>query len=84
MRGGFAKGMVFGGIVGAMMSMVINHDIDVNRTINAYVQKHFQNQRSRYYSRNDELTDASKIFLETFSHIPVYLKRYITKWLKFQ
>ncbi|HAA24513.1 MAG TPA: hypothetical protein DCE11_00120 [Ruminiclostridium sp.] len=33
MRGGFAKGMVFGGIVGAMMSMVINHDIDVNRTI---------------------------------------------------
>ncbi|NLG89414.1 MAG: hypothetical protein GX494_09450 [Clostridiaceae bacterium] len=33
MRVGFAKGMVFGGIVGAVMSMVINHDIDVNRTI---------------------------------------------------
>ncbi|MDI9482592.1 MAG: hypothetical protein QM315_05350 [Bacillota bacterium] len=32
MRGGFTSGMVFGGIVGAMMSMVINHDIDVNRT----------------------------------------------------
>lgn len=33
MRNGFAKGMVFGGIVGAVMSMVINHDIDVSRTI---------------------------------------------------
>jgi hypothetical protein len=32
MRGGFAKGMVFGGIVGAVMSMVMNNDIDVNRT----------------------------------------------------
>jgi len=32
MRSGFTKGMVFGGIVGAVMSMVFNHDIDVNRT----------------------------------------------------
>jgi hypothetical protein len=32
MRSGFTRGMVFGGIVGAMMSMVINNDIDVNRT----------------------------------------------------
>ncbi|HEY8499068.1 MAG TPA: hypothetical protein VIL89_00485 [Clostridia bacterium] len=32
MRSGFTSGMVLGGIVGAMMSMIMNHDIDVNRT----------------------------------------------------
>ncbi len=32
MRNGFTNGMLVGGIVGATMSMIINHDIDVNKT----------------------------------------------------
>lgn len=32
MRNGFTSGMLIGGIVGATMSMIMNHDIDVNKT----------------------------------------------------
>lgn len=32
MRNGFTNGMLLGGIVGATMSMIMNHDIDVNKT----------------------------------------------------
>jgi hypothetical protein len=32
MRNGFTSGMLIGGIVGATMSMIMNHDIDINKT----------------------------------------------------
>lgn len=32
MKNGFTSGMLIGGIVGATMSMIMNHDIDVNKT----------------------------------------------------
>ncbi|NLN64644.1 MAG: hypothetical protein GX144_04425 [Clostridiaceae bacterium] len=32
MRNKFSSGMLIGGIVGATMSMIMNHDIDINRT----------------------------------------------------
>jgi len=32
MRNGFTSGMVLGGIVGATMSMIINKDINVDKT----------------------------------------------------
>ncbi len=32
MRSGFTSGMIIGGIVGATMSMIANHDIDINKT----------------------------------------------------
>jgi hypothetical protein len=32
MRNGFTSGMLIGGIVGATMSMIMNHDIDMNKT----------------------------------------------------
>lgn len=32
MRNGFTRGMVIGGIVGATMSMIMNHDIDIYKT----------------------------------------------------
>ena len=32
MRNGFTSGMLIGGIVGATMSMIMNNDIDVNKT----------------------------------------------------
>lgn len=32
MRNGFTTGMLIGGIVGATVSMIANHDIDMNRT----------------------------------------------------
>lgn len=32
MKNGFTSGMVIGSIVGATMSMIMNHDIDMNKT----------------------------------------------------
>lgn len=32
MRNGFTSGMLIGGIVGATMSMIMNHDIDMHKT----------------------------------------------------
>lgn len=32
MRNGFTSGMIFGGVVGATMSMIINKDIDIHKT----------------------------------------------------
>lgn len=32
MKNGFTSGMLIGGVVGATMSMIMNHDIDMNKT----------------------------------------------------
>lgn len=31
MKNGFTSGMLIGGMIGATMSMIMNHDIDVNK-----------------------------------------------------